>query len=203
MSTTLRPDRARAIMGKNFFGIEEAIRHFGVNPTRPQIVALSTIPFSDAVLKRCKNSHVLIALFPLSILEIRDRAKQTLFFSHEDAWYNDEIFAEELAEARSWLIQKTPLESSTDTNWWTQQKMIGKNAKVPSAQLMVYCVIGHFLTTGERLLKDVYVRTSTVGSGNLRVNIGHFGDDGLCIDGKSDDYIYDHLGLAVAWKSRT
>ena len=41
-------------MGHNFFGVEEAIRHFGVNPTRDQIVALSEIthPFHPLKGKR-------------------------------------------------------------------------------------------------------------------------------------------------------
>ena len=38
--------RTRAIMGKNYFGIEEAIQHFGVNPTRQQLDFLSKIPLA-------------------------------------------------------------------------------------------------------------------------------------------------------------
>ncbi len=42
---------AREIMGKNFFGIDEAIKHFGINPTPQQLAALSEIPFSKAELR--------------------------------------------------------------------------------------------------------------------------------------------------------
>src|SRR5689334_14179496 len=42
-TTSLNPQwlRAREIMGKNFFGLEEAIEHFGVKPTLEQIEVLS------------------------------------------------------------------------------------------------------------------------------------------------------------------
>ena len=61
-------------MEKNFFCIEEAIRHFGVNPTRQQRAALLEVPFSDAVLEQCKDTHVLVAVFdpqPLTNHHIR------------------------------------------------------------------------------------------------------------------------------------
>src|SRR3989344_2565717 len=47
---TTSQKRAREIMGRNMFGVEEAISHFGVNPTRQQTAALSEIPSSDAPL---------------------------------------------------------------------------------------------------------------------------------------------------------
>lgn len=51
----------REIMGKNFFGVEKAIKHFGVNPTRLQLAALSEIPFSETVLEQLKDFHILVA----------------------------------------------------------------------------------------------------------------------------------------------
>ena len=44
---TTSQKRAREIMGRNMFGIEEAIKHFGVNPTRQQVAALADIPFAE------------------------------------------------------------------------------------------------------------------------------------------------------------
>ena len=52
---TTSQKRAREIMGKNFFGVEEAIKHFGINPARQQLAALSEIPFSEAVLEQSKD----------------------------------------------------------------------------------------------------------------------------------------------------
>lgn len=75
---------ARSIMGKNFFGIEEAILYFGINPTKEQLIALSEIPFSEAALEEFKETYILVAVFPMSILEIRGKVERKLFHSHEN-----------------------------------------------------------------------------------------------------------------------
>jgi hypothetical protein len=67
---TTSQKRAREIMGRNMFGVEEAIRHFGVTPSRQQIAGLSEIPFSETTLEQCKETHVLVAVF-LSLLKIQ------------------------------------------------------------------------------------------------------------------------------------
>ena len=59
---TTSQKRAREIMGRNFFGIEEAIQYFRVNPTRQQTLALSEIFFPEAVLQEKKDTHVLVAI---------------------------------------------------------------------------------------------------------------------------------------------
>lgn len=198
--TSLNPKwlRAREIMGKNFFGVEEAIRHFGVNPTRQQLAALSEIPFSDAVLEQAKDTHVLVAVFPLSILEIRDKADSKLFYDQD--WYNKESFAKEHGEVTWQLVRKTPVGNSTSKNWQKQQALIAKDDEVPSAQVMVYTIIGHFLATGERLFENVYVRTLSVGSGGYRVYVGYFDAKGLYVCSNWDDYRHDDLGVSSARK---
>lgn len=84
---------AREIMGRNMFGVEEAIKHFLVNPSHQQLAVLSEIPFSEAVLEQCKNTHVLIAVFPLSILDVRGKMQDKGLFCNQD-WYNKEAFTD-------------------------------------------------------------------------------------------------------------
>jgi len=197
---TTSQKRAREIMGKNFFGVEEAIKHFGVNPTRQQLAALSEIPFSEAVLDQSKDTYVLVAVFPLSILEIRGKVEHQLFYSHEDAWYNKQSFAKERGEVTWQLVRKTPVDNSTSKNWQEQQALLGKDDEVPSAQVMVYTIIGHYLATGERLFEHIYVRTSSVDSDGYRVDVGRFDSGGLSVyyrwDGGRDGY----LGVSSARK---
>src|SRR3989344_3110502 len=45
--------RAREIMGKNIFGVEEAIAHFGVNPSKQQTAYLAEVPFAESALEAC------------------------------------------------------------------------------------------------------------------------------------------------------
>ncbi|MFA5386512.1 MAG: hypothetical protein WC297_02535 [Candidatus Paceibacterota bacterium] len=197
---TTSQKRAREIMGKNFFGVEEAIKHFGVNPTGQQLTALSEIPFSEAVLEELKGTHVLVAVFPLSILEIRGKVEKSLFYSHEDSWYNKESFAKERGEVSWRLVRKTPVDNSTSKNWQEQQASIGKNDEVPTAQIVVYTIIGHYLATGERLFEHIYVRTSSVASDGVRVRVGRFGGYGLDVYRYWDGGRSDGIGGAASRK---
>jgi hypothetical protein len=195
---TTSQKRAREIMGKNFFGIEESIKHFGVNPTRQQLAALSEIPFSEAVLEQSKDTHVLVVVFPLSILEIRGKVEHSLFYGHKDAWYNKQAFAKERGEVAWQLVRKTPVDNSTSKNWQEQQSLIGKDDEVPSAQVMVYTIIGHYLATGERLFEHICVRTSSVDSDGHRVLVGNFDSNsfGLHISYWDVDRL-DYLGVRL------
>ena len=192
--------KAREIMGKNFFGIEEAQKHFGVTPTKAQLGYLAEIPFSEEVLTACKDTHVLVAVLPMTLLEVRGKVEKKLFYSHEDAWYNNQAFANEKAELGWHLIRKTPVENPTAKNWKEQQALLSKDEEAPTASVLVYTIIGHFLATGERLFEKIYVRTSSLDSDCGRVYVGVFDSGGLDVSYWSDAYRYDGLGLSGARK---
>jgi hypothetical protein len=191
---------AREIMGKNMFGVEDAQKHFGVIPTKAQLGYLAEIPFSEEVLKACKDTHVLVAVIPLTILEIRGKVEHKLFYSHEDAWYNTQAFASEKAELGWHLIRKTPVENSTSKNWKEQQGVLSKDEETPKASVVVYTIIGHFLATGERLFEKVYVRTSSLDSGGNRVSVGGFDSKGLAVGDWFGDFRDDIIGLSACRK---
>ncbi|MFB3765074.1 MAG: hypothetical protein ACE14P_07480 [Methanotrichaceae archaeon] len=188
--------RAREIMGKDFFGIEEAIKYFGVNPTSEQLATLSEIPFSKAVLQQSKDTHILIAVFPLSILEIRDKVERRLFYNHETAWYNKEPFAKERSEANWHLIRKVPVVNLIPKDYQEQQALFSNDDEVPAAQAMVYTIIGHFLATGEWLIKQKYAQTSSADSRGNRVYITDVGSNGLGISDYWDAVFYDNEDLS-------
>lgn len=192
---------AREIMGENFFGFEDAIEHFKISPTDQQLAVLSEIPFSEPVLKELKDTHILIAVFPLSILEIRNRIERKLFFSHEDSWYNNQDFAKEQEEIGWQLICKTAVDNSFSKNWQEQQALLTENEKVPTAQSMVYAIIGHYLATGEQLFENTYVRTDSLASDGGRVDVGYFDSGGLYISSYWDSSRSGSLGLASSRKS--
>ncbi|MDD2731916.1 MAG: hypothetical protein PHI53_01825 [Candidatus Pacebacteria bacterium] len=195
---TTSQKRAREIMGRNFFGIEEAIKHFGVNPTRQQTLALSEIPFSEEVLQKAKDTHVLVAVFPLSILEIRGKVDSRLFC--DQSWYNEESVARDRGKTSWHLVSKTPVNNSTSKNWEEQLALIGEEDEVPTAQVMVYTIIGHYLATDERLFEHIYVRTSSVASVGRRLFVGAFDLRGLYVCYDWDDYRSADLGVSSARK---
>jgi hypothetical protein len=201
LEATASQKRACEIMGKNFFGIEDAIKHLRINPTSKQLAALAEIPFSVMALEELKDTHILIAVFPLSILEIRGRIERNLFHSYEDSWYNKESFAKERGKVGWELVRKTPVEDSISKNWQQQRSLLSKNDEVPSAQIMVYTIIGHYLSTGERLFKNIYVRTSSLDAGGHRVDVGVFDSDGLVVGYCWNSYYRgDVLGVSSARK---
>jgi hypothetical protein len=190
--------RAREIMGRNYFGIEEAIKHFGVSPSRQQLYALADISLTEAELEACKNTHVLVAVFPLSILEIRGKVTSKLFYDH--SWYNKESFAKDRGDVSWQLVRKTPVENSTSKTWPEQQALLAKNEEIPTARTMAYAIIGHYLATNERLLENIYVRCFDVDSEGDRVYVGDFASSGLVVDGRWDDYRYGYIGVSSARK---
>lgn len=194
--------KAREIMEKNVFGVEDAQKHFGVIPTKAQLGYLAKIPFSEEVLTACKDTHVLVAVFPLSILDIRGIAKKqsdrTLFYSQD--WYDKQAFANEKAELGWHLIRKTPVENSTAKNWKEQQALLSKDEETPTASVLVYTIIGHFLATGEHLFEKIYVRTSSLDSDGYLVLVGYFDSKGLRVDVWGGGHRNDHLGVSAGRK---
>ncbi len=199
--------RAREIMGTNFFGIEEAVKHFGVSLSRRQIAYMSEIPFSEATLEACKDTHLLVAVTPISVVEIRTKMAevklpkgQKSFLCHQD-WYDGQAFANEKGQLEWWLVHKTPVPDSLTKTWEQQQRLLDENIEeTPKAQTMVYAIIGHFLTTGELLFEEVWVRCSDLGSGGCRVDVGRFDAGGLRVNNNWDGYAYGYLGLASSRK---
>ena len=163
---------------------------------------LHQVPFTAEVLKACKDTHILIAVFPLSILDIRDIVKklpnQTLFYNQD--WYNKEAFAKDKGEISWQLVRKTPIPDSTKKTWGEQQTLLAKEEETPKAQVMVYTIIGHFLATGERLFEKVYVRCIDFGSDGFHVDVGGFGGGGLSVDLWSDDGRDVVIGVSSARK---
>lgn len=191
---------ARAI-GIPVFGVEEAIRHLVLNPSRHQLAALSEVPFTEATLEECKDSHVLVAVFPLSIIEIHGKipSGQRLFYNRD--WYNEESFAKDRGETEWQLVRKTPVPNSTGKTWQEQWSLLAKDEETPKARVIVYTIIGHYLATSERLFDRIYVRCSDVVSDGYRVSIGRFGSRGLGVGRSWDVDRHDHLGLASVRKS--
>jgi hypothetical protein len=194
---TVSQEQARKIMGKNIFGIEEAIRHYGVNPTRRQLHALSEIPFTPALLHFKKHTHVLVAKFPVSIIVVRSHVDTKLF--HHQTWYNHQLFAEE-QEAVSWeLVKKTPKSNSFSLGWCEQKDLIGENDKVPSANVLVYTIIGYWIATGRKLFRKTYVRTSTTCLSGKRVYVGHT-DGGIRINYCWENCPKSYVGITSSRK---
>mgnify|MGYP001567035619 CR=1 FL=1 len=196
---TTDQERAKRIMGTNYVGPDAAMEHLGVQYTERELATLAVVPFSEAVLKDCAKTHVLVAGAPLSILEIRERAqaKGKLFYSTSDAWYNAEKFAtDEKVNMQWYLIRKDAVANSFSKNWNDQQALLTPEETTPCACEVVYVTILTFLVTGIRLFEKYYVRCSDVSTRGYRVYVGRFDAGGLRVNDNWVAYRYDGLGLA-------
>ena len=173
--------RAHSIMGNNCFGIEEATKHFGIYPSDEEIAVLAEVPFTDEMLEFCKDTHILIATFQMSILDIRNKVGWSFFYTR-GYWYDNQSFMNDRGKIEWRLVSKIPVPNSTSKNWDEQKALLYNREQVPSAQVMVYTIIGHFLATGERLFENFVVRTSSSFSNDSRILVGSFDNEGLFIE---------------------
>ncbi len=180
--TSVFHQMARDIMGPNFLGISEAVKHFKIDPTAEQFEALDKIPLSDENLRKFRNTHILVADFGLSIYEIRKLVDKTLF-PHEDIIFNSEKFAKEKSKPQWRLICKDLVPNSTSIKWpGNQDKLPLDSAEENSARALVYIIILNYLATGEYMLERVYARTGTLISNGCTVFLGDFGRNGFHFD---------------------
>ncbi len=193
---------ARMIMGANFYDIEDAKKHFGVSPTKGQLAFLTRVPYTEEVLRACKDTHILVAVFELSILDVLDATKrfggskfQGVFeigeFFHPALSERERILSEK-CELGWYLVRKKAVADSTHKTSAEQQALLGLDEKIPSCQLLVYTITGHMFKGGEVWFKDFWVRTSALEA-DTHVCVGKFSSHKLytvfvCKDGsKSED----------------
>lgn len=173
---------AKRIMGKNFLGIREAIKYFKAKPNEKQLLHLSEIPFSDKILEQCKDTHVLAAIFPIPISDLiniaRDKHKKIEIFNKR--LYFSDVYKTKNGDAAKWqLVLKKPLSYTRNKTWHEQLNCIDQTTEeVPSAQVLVYLMMGLFLSTREKLfsLDDTYVRSSDASDNNHERGFVAFGD---------------------------
>lgn len=175
---------AREIMGKNFLGIEEATQHFGINFSKKQLAQLAEVSFTEAVLRECKDDYILVAGYPLSIMQIREKVDRNLFEDHEEAWYNNVPFAKwKKVNLRWYLIRKDNLPGSRGKTLWDHKLLLGEHDQIPRACDVVYATMLYYLVTGERLLGNLFVRCSDKRIiDSLSIVVGGFTKSGFRVD---------------------
>lgn len=188
---TCTSGEARSIMGKNFFGLDEAVKHFGVTYSKRYAALLAEVPWSKEVLTACRDNHILVAVLPMSIFNMRDAVKGKFTIEEgptvpgEGPWWEGQDFARERGKLGWHLIQKTVVEGSGYVGYHEQRTLLLKDEKAPMVRVMVYAIAGHFLNTGEIVGEDC-VRCADVvlssATDTLRPELRHYGrGEGLMI----------------------
>ena len=191
--------RARTIMGTNYFGPEEAIKYFGVTPTRAQQAFLATIPFSDICLQEYRETHVLVAVFPMSIVEIRNAIEALIFLSREEEHRCErQAFARDRGRVGWHLVRKEPTRRSFEKSWEEQLATLPPHEQVPTSRVVIYTTIGFFLAYQKRFLSNCYVHCADVdGHARNHVVVGSFDEDGLFVGHHWPDCCSKTVGIAL------
>jgi hypothetical protein len=177
-------------MGHNFLGINEVVNYYCLTYSTEQLEYLAKIPFSEATLRECKDTHLLVAGYPMTLGDPR------LSVTMSDNF----LAKKEKVGLRWYLIRKTAVEKSFSKTFGDQQRLLGPKDEVPRACELIYAVKLCFMATGEQLFENIYVRCIDQ-DGGARAYVGNFGsvypDNAFYYYG---DYPEAKTGLASARK---
>ncbi|MCC6290658.1 hypothetical protein IT398_01140 [Candidatus Nomurabacteria bacterium] len=195
---------AQSILGADFITPEEITKaRSSIFYTDERVAALVESLPSKEVLMWCKEKGYAVIPTPpqdCSTLDIRE-IQFAHFHSKTGGWYSDQKFAREDKTGFGWLaIKKTPVANSTSKNWTEQNKLLLALEKVPNAAEMSWFITTYLEVRGVRLLENIYVWTSSLGSNGRRVYVGHFNVDGLLVSHYWGAYRFDGIGLSSARK---
>jgi len=211
---------ARAILGKNFFGVEEWSFLYGVNFSNKQLREVAEFPWSEDVLnapcpfykgKSVKETHFAFLGLdtfkgkPLTILrwqELHPASGQPKFYSYApDSWYSKEKFGNKPTCGFRWYLM--PLEivpESTNKTYAEQTAMLSADYEVPLAIEEITKVILYYRKNGIYLNSTRYGRCQDVASNGYRVDVGYFVSEGLNVNRYWDDFHHHSIGLAASRK---
>jgi len=177
---------AREIMGENYFGIEEAIKHYQITPSADQLERLREVPFTAEQLRKRNNTHILIAVFPNDpISVIRDDFPE-LFNPACDASFSAPLsssnrFLVNYGDLGWHLISRCSMLNSQSPIYEDQLKMPREKERLPSARTLVYMLVGYFLSTHKRLFESVLLSTSDWSGQHDQVMVGNFNQQGMWV----------------------
>lgn len=162
--------RAKRIMGGNFLGFKDAMRYFCPDLSADWRCVFESIPFTAKALKRCRKTHMLVAVLPVSLAHIEH--SHPLVF-RDISWCEGERFARDRASVGWHLVRREFAELSENASF--------PGEELPSARVLAYAIVFRFLLTGERLYERTFAPTSVLDSHGNRILVGGFEGGRLAI----------------------
>jgi len=209
---------ARALMGQNFFGVEEYVTLYGVNFSKKQLREVSKFPWSEDVLngpclfnkgKLVKDTHFAFLGVdklngsPLTIMkfqELHPASGQPKFYSYApSSWYHQQAFAtDKTMKLRWYLLLKNIVPNSTSTSWNDQKAMLPAEYEIPTAVEETAKDLYAQRKTGIYPNLKVYARVDDTSSDGSRVGVGYCccGSVGVGSWYVNGDYYYVGLGAS-------
>ena len=211
---------ARAVLGKNLFGVEEWASLYSAHLTQKQLREVSEFPWDGNVLnapcpfvkgKTVKETHFAFLGLekwngrPLTIVKLQELHPangQPRFYSYTPAaWYSKEKFATDVTMKLRWyLLLKDIVPNSENMMFDDQKAMLPKEYEVPSAVAEIAKDLLVFKKTGVYANPSRYARTEDVSSGGDRVGAGYCAAGGVNVAYRGDDYRDDFIGVGASRK---
>ncbi len=194
---------ADTVLGNDVIFPEEITVARGLSYAKDQIRHLiDTLPSYDVLVWLKMNNFCLMPgpPTPMSLLDVRF-LEPKLFFSESDGWYADprQDFARYDKAICEWLaIRKDPVPDSTRKNCNEQLMLLSEHEEVPNAGEMSWFITTFYKVRGVRLFEAIYIRTSSMDSGDAYVTFGSFDEVGLGVNHWRGHSGQGDLGLAPA-----
>jgi hypothetical protein len=171
---TVDHGRAQDIMGTHYFGVHHAVRHFQVEPTTFQKAGFSEIPFSAEELSAVSETHILMAVFPLSIIGLCGRVPQQFLYGRVGAPQPIQApFVHEKGDSCWWLIRKDIVPESFGRPWLHQRAAIPAGEEMLPAQVIVYAMAAYRFLTGNRMFRSTAVCSASLFRNNQSAHMRH------------------------------
>lgn len=210
---------ARAVMGQNFFGLEEWATLYNARFTRKQEREVAEFPWGEDILnspcpfvkgKTIRETHFAFlglkaingeSLTILTLQKLHPATGQPKFYSYApSAWYSSHDFAKVTTLSFRWyLMLKDIVPKSTSTNFENQKAMLPAEYEVPLCVEEVSKDLLAFRKNGAYPNGSVYARCSVVSADGFRLIAGYCGHGGVSVHYWDDDGDYD-VGLAASRK---
>lgn len=192
---TVSQARAREIMGKNFFGTEDVAKYYNVTYNPEQLLAFEEVPFSEATLEFRKHTHVLVAGFPMTTLEIRAKMRER-FLSQEGGWYKKEPFViNECVKLRWYLFSKNVVPNSAGKDFQGQTLLLSQEEEVPRVVEFLYVTLLYLFAREEQLFLNVYIRCSDLDRDGMRAEIIFDSNAGIRFNNSWDTAMWPELAI--------
>jgi hypothetical protein len=180
-------------MRSNFFGPKEIRTALGIAYGEQERFELEIIPFLPSTLERCKDTHVLIAVFGLSLIELRECVREEKLFGGLE-WPESNPIVSSKGKATWHLVRKACVRNSSNREFAAQRALLSQHEMVPNAHTVAYLTAIHFQLRGEKLFAVDAVRCRDVMPGQ-HSRVG-FSTEMISVSAVGDSIVAPFLGLA-------
>jgi len=213
LEASIYHERARSIMGKNFFGVEDWLTLYGVKFSNRQLREVADFPWDENILnapcpfvkgKSVKETHFAflgtdsIKGKPLTVHRWQELHPK--YFYTSEIWYEKEKFANESTCSFRWYLMPLEVAPNFIAKTYTEQiAILPVEYEVPLVVEEATKLILYYRKDSTRLNIEQPGRCQDVSDG-YHLGVGHRDTYELLLTHIKDDCRYSYVGLALSRK---